>query len=91
MLRTPKARRAAYHRPNYLLIFFALAIMTALEVGVTYVAAIPRAPVLLAMSFVKAMLVILYFMHLRYDSRWYSLIFFAPLLLVIPLLLVMPH
>jgi cytochrome c oxidase subunit IV len=91
MERTVRTGRATHRRPNYLLIFFVLAIMTALEVGVTYVAAIPRAPVLLTMSFIKAMLVILYFMHLRYDSKWFTLIFFTPFLLVIPLLMVMPH
>jgi caa(3)-type oxidase subunit IV len=41
------------------------------------------------MSAFKALLVILFFMHLRWDSRWYSFIFFAPFLLVVPMIIVM--
>lgn len=75
--------------PNYLLVFLSLAVLTALEVGVTYVPQIPQAPTLLAMSFFKAMLVIMYFMHLRYDSKWFAFIFFVPFVLVIPMLIVL--
>ncbi len=77
-----------YRRPNYWLVFAALAIMTAIEVAITYMPGIPLVPVLLTMSFLKAMLVILYFMHLRFDSKWFSFIFFVPFLLVIPLLII---
>ena len=83
--RTEKPRR----RPNYLMIFALLALLTALEVAVTYIPGIPLAPILLTMSVAKALLVILYFMHLRFDNRWFSFIFFAPFLLVIPLLIVL--
>ena len=75
-------------RPNYWLVFALLAAMTVIEVAITYMPGIPLAPVLLTMSFLKAMLVILYFMHLRSDSKWFSFIFFAPFLLVIPLLII---
>jgi heme/copper-type cytochrome/quinol oxidase subunit 4 len=34
-------------------------------------------------------LVVLYFMHLRTDNRWYALIFLLPFLLVVPILLVL--
>ncbi len=77
-----------HRRPNYWLVFAALAIMTAIEVAITYMPGIPLVPVLLTMSFLKAMLVILYFMHLRFDSKWFSFIFFVPFLLVIPLLII---
>ena len=80
-----------HRRPNYVLIFLALAVITMLEVAVTYVPQIPKAPVLLSMSLVKALLVILYFMHLRSDNRWYALVFFLPFLLAFPLLLVIPQ
>ena len=86
----PKAGEAR-RRPNYLLVFFALAILTGLEVVIATMASIPKAPFLLTMSFIKAMLVILFFMHLRSDSRWFTLIFFLPFLLVIPLFMVLPH
>jgi caa(3)-type oxidase subunit IV len=82
----PSSRR---HRPNYLLVFLGLAALTAIEVAVTRAHGIPKAPVLLTMSLAKALLVIFYFMHLRSDSRWFSLIFFIPFLLVVPLLIVL--
>jgi caa(3)-type oxidase subunit IV len=78
-----------HHYPGsrtYLLVFVALAILTAVEVGVAYLAGGLRTPLLLIMAVAKAMLVILYFMHLKYDSRWYAFIFFAPMALVIPLI-----
>jgi caa(3)-type oxidase subunit IV len=77
-----------HRKPNYLLVFAALAVMTAIEVTVTYIPGVPLVPVLLTMSFAKAMLVILYFMHLRFDSRWFGFVFFVPFLLVTPLLIV---
>jgi len=75
--------------PNYLLVFLSLAVLTAIEVGITYVPQIPQAPVLLALSVFKALLVIMYFMHLRYDSKWFAFIFFIPFVLVIPMLIVL--
>jgi cytochrome c oxidase subunit 4 len=77
------------HHPPYLLVFASLAILTAVEVGVTYVPQIPQAPVLMSLSIFKALLVILFYMHLRYDSKWFGLIFFVPFLLVIPLIIVL--
>jgi cytochrome c oxidase subunit IV len=77
-----------HRRPNYGLVFLVLAVLTALEVGVTYIPGIPRAPFLLSMAFIKVMLVILYFMHLKSDSKWFSLVFLVPFLLIIPLLMV---
>jgi caa(3)-type oxidase subunit IV len=71
------------------MVFFALAALTGLELVVTLIRGLPQAPVLLTMSAIKALLVIFYFMHLRWDSRWYSFIFFAPFLLVLPMIIVM--
>jgi cytochrome c oxidase subunit 4 len=87
--RVEPTKNPTRRRPNYLLVFFALAGITAIEVTVLYIPGIPRAPVLLTMSFIKVMLVVLYFMHLRSDSRWFTFIFFAPFLLVIPMLIVL--
>lgn len=81
-------KSSSHRKPNYLLVFAFLALVTALEVAVTYVPGVPQAPVLLTMSAAKALAVLLYFMHLRFDSRWFSFIFFAPFLLLIPLLIV---
>ncbi len=77
-------------RPNYVLVFLALALITGLEViFVTSFPALPRAPFLLTMSFVKVLLVLLFFMHLKSDNRWYALIFALPFFLVIPILIVL--
>jgi caa(3)-type oxidase subunit IV len=78
----------AHHRPNYLLVFLALAIITAVEVlFVSLFPGLPKAPFLLTMSFVKVLLVVLFFMHLKTDNRWYALIFVLPFLLVVPIVL----
>jgi cytochrome c oxidase subunit 4 len=79
---------SGHRRSNYGLVFLVLAILTTLEVSATYIPGIPRAPFLLSMAFIKVMLVILYFMHLKSDSRWFGLIFLVPFLLIIPLLMV---
>lgn len=79
------------HHPKYLLVFASLAVLTAIEVAITYVPLLKPVltPLLLSMSFLKAMLVILYFMHLRFDSRWFAFIFFIPFVLVLPMLVVL--
>ena len=76
-------------RPNYLFIFIALAVFTLIETLVSYVqqAAI-KVPTLIVLSVVKALLVLLYFMHLKFDSRLFSYLFVAGCILSIPLILV---
>ena len=76
-------------RPNYLLVFIALAVLTGIETLVSYVQqeAI-KFPTLVVLSIVKAVLVLLYFMHLKSDSKLYSYLFIAGCILVIPLILV---
>jgi len=78
-----------HHYPTsrtYLLVFAGLVILTLIEVGVAYIEGGIKAPLLLGMAAIKALLVILFFMHLKYDSRWFAFIFFAPMSLVIPLI-----
>ena len=82
-------RNRTHKRPNYLLVFLALAVLTAIEVAVTYIPGIPRMPVLLTMSLAKVLLVVLYFMHLRSDSRWFALVFIVPFFLVVPVLIML--
>jgi cytochrome c oxidase subunit 4 len=79
------------HHPNYLLVFASLAVLTAVEVVITYIPLLAPVltPLLLALSLLKALLVILYFMHLRFDSRWFAFIFFIPFVLVVPMLVVL--
>lgn len=54
----------------YLVIFAVLLLLTAVTTAVAYVdLGIMNVVVMLAIAFVKATLVILYFMHVRYASR----------------------
>jgi len=76
-------------RPNYLFVFIALAVFTLIETLVSYVqqAAI-KFPTLVVLSVVKALLVLLYFMHLKFDSKVFSYLFAAGCILSIPLILI---
>ena len=76
-------------RPNYLMVFIVLAVFTLIETLVSYVqqAAI-KFPALIALSVVKAVLVLLYFMHLKSDSKVFSYLFIGGCVLAIPLILV---
>ena len=54
----------------YLTIFFALMILTLVTVGVAYVdLGVANTFVALSIAIAKALLVLLYFMHLRYSSK----------------------
>jgi heme/copper-type cytochrome/quinol oxidase subunit 4 len=74
-------------RPN-LLVFLALA-SSPHEVLFVSLFRPSQGSFLLAMSFVKVLLVVLFFMHLKSDNRWYALIFVLPFLLVVPMLIVL--
>jgi cytochrome c oxidase subunit IV len=68
---------------TYLTIAVVLTIVTACEVAVIYVRRLAPVvvPLLLVMSAAKFTLVVLFFMHLRYDARPLSLLFFGPLVI----------
>ena len=78
-----------HKHPKYLLVFLALAILTLVELATFYLPPNLRPVTLLTLSFIKALLVILYFMHLKTDSRWFAFIFLVPFLLVFPMILVL--
>ena len=68
---------SAHKTPNYVMIFVWLIVITAAEVGVGYIPreVIPNLvtfPVLMIMALAKIFLVVMYFMHLRYDSKWFT-------------------
>jgi cytochrome c oxidase subunit 4 len=70
--------------PNYMAVFYALFAITVAEVGITYLH-IPEwmlIIMLLVMAMVKAVMVALYFMHLKYDNIVLSIIAAVPLVLV---------
>lgn len=80
----------AQKRPNYLFVFIALAVFTLIETLVSYVQqeAI-KVSTLVVLSVVKVVLVLLYFMHLKTDSKVYSYLFITGCILVIPLILIL--
>jgi cytochrome c oxidase subunit 4 len=61
-------------KPNYLLVFVGLVILTAIEVGITYLP-VPRAPILIPLALAKASLVALFYMHLKSDKSKFAIIF----------------
>lgn len=61
-----------------------LAVITAIEVAIYYVDLVHGVlvGVLLALSFMKFVMVVLWFMHLRFDNRLFSIFFAGALVLV---------
>lgn len=68
---------------TYLKVAAILCVVTALEFAVIYIRQLTPilTPLLITMSIGKFALVVMYFMHLRYDSRSLTFLFVAPLLL----------
>jgi cytochrome c oxidase subunit 4 len=76
-------------RPNYLLVFIILVVFTLIETLVSYVQQTAiKLPALVILSAVKALLVLLYFMHLKFDSKLFTYLFIPGCVLVIPLILI---
>jgi cytochrome c oxidase subunit 4 len=73
-------------KPNYVGIFLVLVVLTALEVGVTYLP-VPRIPVLVPLAIAKAALVVMFYMHLRFDNRLFTVIFVIGVLMGVSLIL----
>ena len=69
----------------YLRVAAVLVILTVLEVGVFYVPAFRAVlvPVLLVLSAAKFTLVVMFYMHLKADSKFLTFLFGAPLLLAV--------
>jgi cytochrome c oxidase subunit 4 len=68
---------------QYLLVFFALFVLTAVEVGVAYVPGhkVEVVVVLFALALVKAACVALFFMHLKWETKVLRATVVVPLLL----------
>jgi cytochrome c oxidase subunit IV len=76
------------HHPQprqYVGVAVILAVATAIEVGIYYISAIEDylVPSLLALALVKFMLVALWFMHLRFDSRLFRRLFVTGIVLAL--------
>ena len=77
-------REHAHPQPlEYVKIAVILCIITAAEVAVYYVPGLRGAlvPILLTLSAIKFGLVVLWYMHLKFDSKLFSAIFFGGLVL----------
>ncbi len=68
---------------TYVKVALILSGVTALEVGVIYIRQLTPivVPLLLVMSIAKFMLVVMFFMHLRYDPRPLAAVFVGPLVI----------
>ena len=67
--------------PNYMAVWAGLAVLTAVEVGIVYIGFSRTliVVVLLALAVWKALLVAMYFMHLKFEPRIVSVVAASPL------------
>jgi len=74
---------AAHTHPNYMAIFWYLAILTVIEVGVVFtpMSKLTIGVLLCALALGKAALVALYFMHLKFETRTLGWIAVTPLVI----------
>jgi cytochrome c oxidase subunit 4 len=70
---------------TYVIVGVILTVITAIEVAVFYIPALHGVmiPILLALSAVKFFIVVLWYMHLKFDSRIFWRVFFGPLFLAV--------
>ena len=83
-----EVEHGAHQHPGwqtYVVIGLILTIITAVEVAVFYIPAMHTymAPILLTLSATKFILVVLFYMHLKFDSRLFTSVFVGPLLLAV--------
>jgi cytochrome c oxidase subunit 4 len=87
----PAHRQGAHPGPaEYVKIGLTLAVVTAVEVAVYYVDALSDVlvPILIVLSALKFSLVVMWFMHLKFDNRMFSTFFVGGLMLVAALFVV---
>lgn len=74
---------------TYVVIGAILTVITAIEVAIFYIPALAGIliPALLALSVAKFMMVVLFYMHLKFDSRIFWRVFFGPLILAVLLVI----
>ena len=86
MAERPQSRQVAHPTPlTYVKVAATLAVLTGLEVAVFYIDALEPAflAIFLILSVVKFVLVVLFYMHLKFDSRLFSGVFVGGLLLAV--------
>jgi cytochrome c oxidase subunit 4 len=82
---------AAHKHPNYMAIFWWLAILTVVELGVVFMplTKMTIAVLLCALALAKAALVAAYFMHLRFEAKTLTWIAITPVVIAILLVFVL--
>jgi cytochrome c oxidase subunit 4 len=78
----PAAGQARHISPRtYVIVFGWLTLLTILEVLTAAIGLDEsiRVPVLIVIAIIKALLVVLFYMHLLYDSKWYWIILIVPI------------
>jgi cytochrome c oxidase subunit IV len=79
---------------KYVGVAVVLAAITAIEIGAAaYMRGNPAVagivtPLLIGFTLAKAAMVMLFYMHLKYDTRWYSLVLVFPLFMVTVLMII---
>lgn len=90
-----KAETQTHRSPNYLVVFVVLAVITAIITTVELVShtwGIPRGYLnafYVSMSVTKAALVAMYYMHLKHDSRLYTVLFGTPVLFALVFVIIL--
>ena len=79
------------NHPNYMTIFWYLAVLTVVEIAVIYMplAKFTIGVLLCALALGKATMVAMYFMHLRFEARTLGMIAVVPLLIATLLIFVL--
>jgi cytochrome c oxidase subunit 4 len=74
---------AEHKHPNYMAIFWYLAILTVIEIAVIYMplAKFTIGVLLCGLALSKAVLVAMYFMHLRFETRTLGMVAITPLVI----------
>ena len=86
MVDRPQSRQVAHPTPlTYFKVAMILGALTAVEVGVFYIDFLKPAflAIFLILSFAKFCLVVMFYMHLKFDHRLFSGVFVGPLLLAV--------
>ncbi len=87
---TADTREGGHDHPRYILVWLWLALLTVAEVAVVWFAALPKSWVVIAlllMAVWKALLVALYFMHLRFEPLRVAVVAASPLPLAVLLVM----
>jgi caa(3)-type oxidase subunit IV len=70
---------------RYVVVAVVLAVITGVEIAIALGHFLPvevTTVVLIGLTLAKAVLVMMFYMHLKYDTRWYSLMLTFPLFMV---------